>query len=439
MNFKKRSNSFPKTNRFEHGSRQQAAPENPTFSGIDLFPVAVFIMGTVSCYTTAVGLHPMLDNWILSYAMAFALSVFMVAIALKIPRAYEEGTQGKMIAGYTFVALFSVLLNFNAIYGVFSSEKLLYEELKANKSELAAIHVRAQEALASHFDATKLEKDLAEAEGLLKEETSNTMDPGYGQKARRIAQEQVIPLRAALATARARYQPALQRMDSLVTGAQTTIDAALQSGKISNYRQAVDKSIDAYAWVGESTRNLVGAERFDYQPLAFQHRDVGNLNHSLWTLMNVFGLEGRQASSVLVSLLLAVLIDFIVLFVLVLINRPPKRPAFDPKTLMEEASSQHSNPFVRSQPVRKTGNPGIYAHRQAPISRESEPAITPAPAPLPPRPEKVVKEEATPEKDGEDPEMEHLEAQARKHGALFHKLYKQQEAVEKAHSSVSES
>ena len=85
---------------------------------IDLFPVAVFIMGIVSCYTTATGIYPMLNNWILSYAPAIALSVFMVAIALRIPQAYREGNQVKLIMGYIFVASFSVLLNFNAIYGM---------------------------------------------------------------------------------------------------------------------------------------------------------------------------------------------------------------------------------------------------------------------------------------------------------------------------------
>ena len=143
-------------NRF-NGHRPNRRPSEPIETkNIDLFPIAVFIMGIVSCYTTATGLMPMLDNWILSYATAIALSVFMVAIALRIPKAYKEGNQTKLILGYIFVASFSVLLNFNAIYGVFTSEKLLYEELKENKSQLTAVTVSAKSALDTYFDTREI-------------------------------------------------------------------------------------------------------------------------------------------------------------------------------------------------------------------------------------------------------------------------------------------
>ncbi|MEO0896618.1 MAG: hypothetical protein AAFY71_09485 [Bacteroidota bacterium] len=296
------------------------APEES--KGIDLFPIAVFIMGIVSCYTTATGLYPMLDNWILSYATAIALSVFMVAIALRIPKAYEEGNQGKLIMGYIFVASFSVLLNFNAIYGVFTAEKLLYEELKENKTSLSAMQVSSRGALDKYFDTREIEEKLSAAQALLKEETSNRVDPGYGKKARQLNQEVVIPLQAKMEAMKARYDPAVALVDSLVLNAQADIDEALNSGKIKEYRLAVDRSIDAYSQIGEKTTNLVGDENFSYEPLVFQHRDVGNLNHSLWTLTNVSQLNGKQASAVIVSMLLALLIDFIVLFVIVMINRP---------------------------------------------------------------------------------------------------------------------
>ena len=314
---------------------------------LDLFPIAVFIMGVVSCYTTAVGLYPMLGNWILSYATAFALSVFMVAIALRIPKAYENGSQYKLIAGYIFVAMFSVLLNFNAIYGVFSAEKLLYEELKQNKSELTAIRTRAIESLDGHFGAVETEQKLKEAQALLKEETTNRVDPGYGQNARRINQESVIPLQAKLVAIRTKYDPTVGIIDSVVAKAQSTITLALENKTIPLYREAVDQSIDAYSQVGEMTQNLIGSENFSFEALSFQHRDVGNLNHSLWTLGNIPKLEAKQASSVIVSLLLSLLIDFIVLFVLVMINRPGKGDLNGPeKSEAEEAETILEEEYV---------------------------------------------------------------------------------------------
>lgn len=382
---KSNSSQFSKStnNRFNSREKQTSniLDELPNPGQMDLFPIAVFIMGIVSCYTTAVGLQPMLNSLVLSYAMAIALSIFMVAIALRIPMAYRSGDQRKLILGYTMVALFSVLLNFNAIYGVFTSEKLLYEELKNNKSALTAMQVQAKESLEQHFNASEIQRQLKEAEALLEEEKTNPNNRGYGQIARKINKETVIPLQAQLANIQAKYVPTVHRIDSVVNGAQAGIDAALASGEIRQYRDAVDQSIDAYTYVAESTENIVGKETFSYQALVFQHRDVGNLNHSLWTILNLHQLSGSQAAAVLVSLLLAILIDFIVLFVLVLINRPQK------EEVAEEAQthSQGTHTSFAKQPEisseKQVEEPtGIYAirkNREAPESQHSGEYKTP--------------------------------------------------------------
>jgi len=290
-----------------------------------------------------------------------------VAIALRIPKAYQEGNQVKLIAGYIFVALFSVLLNFNAIFGVFSSEKLLYEELKNAKQELTAIGVTAQESLDEHFGAVETQRKLDEARAMLKEETVNRVDPGYGQNARRINQEKVIPLQAELASIRAKYDPVVQKIDTLVSSSIRRIDQALATEEIASYRRAVDYSVDAYNQVGILTQNLIGTENFSYEPLTFEHRDVGNLNHSLWTVMNLPQLSGKQASSVIVSLLLSFLIDFIVLFVLVMINRPGKGDLNAPEKPAEaeaEAAQADRQSFGHGQTeAERQRRSTIYARR----------------------------------------------------------------------------
>jgi len=363
-----------------HTRPQQPTPQpslmerGEALKKIDLFPVAVFIMGIVSCYTTATGIYPMLNNWILSYATAIALSVFMVAIALRIPQAYREGNQVKLIMGYIFVALFSVLLNFNAIYGMFSSEKLLYEELKENKSLLTAIQVRAGEALDDFYGANETRGKLQQAKSLLEEETSNRVDPGYGKNARRINQESIIPLEAELQLIQAKYDPTVQEIEKLVASAQVTIDEALASHNISQYREAVDQSVDAYTQVGEMTQNQLGEENFYFEDLVFKHRDVGNLNHSLWTLGEVSELDGKQASAVIVSLVLALLIDFIVLFVLVLVNKPEK----EEKEVEEVVEETNPTGFRKASTTTTTANGqsaqsnSIYAYRRERSTEDSQ-------------------------------------------------------------------
>jgi hypothetical protein len=331
-----------------------------------LFPLAVFIMGIVSCYTTALGLEPMLDNLVLSYAMAIALSIFLVAIALQFPKSYQNRNQGRLIMGYSMVAIFSVLLNFNAIYGVFSSEKLLYEELKENKSRLTALTVKSKQALDNHFQAQQVKEELDQAMGLLEEERSNPYDTGYGRKARKINQEAVIPLKAKWANIQTKFTPSIRKIDSLSADAQTRIDAALASENIKEYKQAVDVSIDAYTQIGDLTSSMIEDGSFSYAPIAFQHRDVGNLNHSLWTLGHLGEMEGRQVSAVLVSLLLAILIDFIVLFVLILLHKPGAAPVKE--TEKKEQDSSRISFKEKSAAILPETSPSssIYAFRSKP-------------------------------------------------------------------------
>ncbi|GEM_PF-3546526 len=331
-----------------------------------LFPLAVFIMGIVSCYTTALGLEPMLNNIVLSYAMAFALSIFMIAIALQFPKSYKNGTQGRLVLGYSMVAIFSVLLNFNAIYGIFTAEKLLYDELKDNKKRITALSMQAQESLDKFFDAKETERKLNEAMALLAEEKTNPRDYGYGQKARKLNTETVIPLQAKLNNIKTKYDPLMTEIDTTTAFAISTIDHALATEDFRSYRKAVDVSIDAYTTIGTKTTNLIDDGSFSFEPLTFQHRDVGHLNHSLWSLAHLGDMEGKQASALVVSLLLSFLIDFIVLFVLVLLHKPGK---VEKKTEEEEqdtsqtATRQSFKNNPQAQKQQPVASQNIYAKR----------------------------------------------------------------------------
>lgn len=366
--FKNNKSQASQTRFNSRSMNRQNSPETENENATHpLFPLAVFIMGIVSCYTTALGLEPMLNNIVLSYAMAFALSIFMIAIALQFPKSYKNGTQNRLVLGYSMVAIFSVLLNFNAIYGIFTAEKLLYEELKENRKSLMALKVSAEESLDEFFDAKETERKLKEAKALLAEEKTNPRDYGYGVKARKLNKETVIPLQAKYDNIQTKYKPLIEEIDTVASFALTTIDEALAKEDFREYRKAVDVSIDAYTTIGTKTSNMITDSSFAYTPLTFQHRDVGHLNHSLWSLGHLGQMEGKQASALIVSLLLAILIDFIVLFVLVMLHKPgklEKEAAKKEEKELEETNARQSfknNPKTNKyQPVEK---PNIYAKR----------------------------------------------------------------------------
>ena len=153
------------------------------------------------------------------------------------------------------------------------------------------------------------------------------------------------------------------RIDSVSTQAQAEIDAALASADFKEYKNAVDVSIDAYTEIGDLTSSMIDDGSFTYEPLAFQHRDVGNLNHSLWTLGHLGEMEGRQVSAVLVSLLLAILIDFIVLFVLILLNKPAVKTKEETKDEKEGSKRIKFNSKEGKIQTSPAGNESIYAYR----------------------------------------------------------------------------
>lgn len=288
-----------------------------------LLSIAVVIMGGVSSYTTAVGLLPMVENIYISWAIAIALSIFMIAIALFLPQAYQDGNHRQLIFGYSIVAIFSVILNFNAIYGLFTAENLLYNELTRNRSELAAIRTSADEALKNHYGVTKVQKSLDSLRRELKYEIEDPRNQGFGDKASAIYR-QLPRLEADSIIVYQNFNPISGEIEQKVDSSLSVIDQAIRSTDKKSYRNAIEYSLQTYGEIGESVSSIVGRSAFNYHPLVFENRDVGNLNHSIWTLMNFYKLTGMQIAALMGSLFLSFLIDFIVLFVILLVNKPSR-------------------------------------------------------------------------------------------------------------------
>lgn len=288
-----------------------------------LFRIAVIIMATVSCYTTTIGVQPMLGNWLISLSVAIALSLFLVAISFQMPQAFRDKRAGALIWGYTIVGLFSVLLNFNAIYGTFTAENLLYDELKNNREKLQSIQNTSNEVLAKHYRFLKSQKRLDSLNQEYNFELNNPRRLGHGSLAQEIY-TQIPRAEADFKVAKDNYLPAKAKVDTLAIVTIEIIDKALKSKELYQYKQVVDISIDNYNEITHFVKSKLDKNKFGYDPekLEFKNRDVGSLQHSLWSITNVFNMPPQQSISVFVSILLSILIDFIVLFVIVLINLP---------------------------------------------------------------------------------------------------------------------
>ena len=301
-------NSFEKENDTNEPEQKQSA----------LFNLAIIIMGTVSCYTTAMGLEPMLGNRVFSIAVAAALSLIMIAIALQLPKAFQENRQAGMILSYVFVASFSVLLNYNFIFGKFSSEKILYKELEDHKIALAALIQKGETAVKKHYQLETLATDAKEKRTIANEEFQNNVNPGKGiihrkkDQSARIAENNLKANQESYLTF---IKPLTQDADSVLSA--TAL--ALNESNRETYNQAIPIVTTAYNKIGSKLSSLL--PEFAYQQRRFENRDIGQLSHSLGSIFS-YRKNGGDAFAVIVALILAILIDFIVLFAIIVINQP---------------------------------------------------------------------------------------------------------------------
>lgn len=302
------SNSFEKENTSNPPEQKQSA----------LFNLAIIIMGVVSCYTTAMGLEPMLGSRIFSIAVAAALSLVMIAIALQLPKAYKENRQVGMILSYVFVASFSVLLNYNFIFGKFSSEKILYKELEEHKMALAGLIQKGETEMKSHYQLESLASLAKEKRTVADEEFQNNVNPGKGQihrekdQAARIAENKLKASQESYSTL---LSPIQEEADSVMV----VSSSALAQSNWEAYSATIPYVTTAYNKIGSKLSSKL--PDFTYESRRFVNRDIGQLSHSLGSIFSSQK-NGGDSFAVIVALILAILIDFIILFAIIVLNRP---------------------------------------------------------------------------------------------------------------------
>lgn len=301
-----------------HNSFEKTPEKAPEKKQSALFNLAIIIMGTVSCYTTAMGLAPMLGSQVFSIAVAAALSLVMVAIALQLPKAYQENRQVSMILSYVFVASFSVLLNYNFIFGKFSSEKILYKELAAHKDALSDLIQRGETAAKSHYQLESLAIDAKEKRTIANEEYQNNVKPGKGKIHRQ--KDQIARLAEnKLKTSQANYESFIGPINADIDSVLTNTNAALGQSNWESYSKTIPLVTAAYNKFGSKLGSQFS--EFKFESRRFENRDIGQLSHSLGSMFSAKK-NGGDPFAVVVALVLAILIDFIILFAIIVLNRP---------------------------------------------------------------------------------------------------------------------
>lgn len=315
-------------------SFQKMPQPTPETKQSALFNLAIIIMGTVSCYTTAMGLEPMLGSRVFSIAVAAALSLIMVAIALQLPKAFQENRQAGMILSYVFVASFSVLLNYNFIFGKFSSEKILYKELESHKDALSDLIQKGETAAKSHYKIETLTAAAEEKRTIANEEYQNNVQPGKGKihrqkdQAARLAESQ-------LKTNQDNYLAFITPINEDIDSILTNTTEAMGQADWATYSDMIPIVTTAYNKIGSKLNSQL--PEFTHENRRFENRDIGQLSHSLGSMFSAKK-NGGDPFAVVVALVLAILIDFIILFAIIVLNRPA--PSENKKSKKDKKSFQ---------------------------------------------------------------------------------------------------
>lgn len=301
----------------EENSQNNHQNENHT-TGEYLLNLAVVIMGTISCYTTAVGVAPMLNNKFLAYLIAVALSLFMVVIAINLPKTDTKAKKRGSIFAYSVVAIFSILLNFNAIYGISNAKTLLYEELDTKRNALISLQRTTQEDIDSLHQVSYWQGQVAAARQEMELEKLTPGEEGCGPKCRKIYREKLLPASGKLEEAQQKstvYRTKIE--DKIKSIYPEPINTVLESGDPKLLEGGIQDIIEVYQDVAKDIGPVTNK---DYGTLSFENKNVGNLNHAVNTIFSISRKGGEAKASIFISLLISFIIDFLILFVILFLS-----------------------------------------------------------------------------------------------------------------------
>lgn len=324
-----------------------------------LFRIAVIGMSIISGYTTAMGAIP-LFGVPLSIALAIVLSILLVALALRLPSAYETGQHRSLIIGYICVAMVSIIFNFNFLYGKFAAEDLLYSELNEKKENLSALKIKAKRAMDEELGVIELGRKIEELDEKIEYEKNHPVagEEGCGPRCKAAIKEReplFLQYQAKIKTSQSFYDK--------IKGSEQAIDQinkALGTQDLDIYRSAIESATDSYNEIAAYAMENSSSFTASPEQVKFVHKDIGKLDHSIWTLFNFFKFTGRQIASIFVALIISMLIDLVVLFVIVLVSQPEKAKAHRgrrrPQKVFEPSNNSVSPPKRESIFVERKRN-----------------------------------------------------------------------------------
>ena len=219
---------------------------------------------------------------------------------------------------YIVLALFSVFLNFNAIYQNIDGENLLEEELSDVRIQLIGIQQKAIKSVDDLYDYSKTSSELDSLENELKREVSHPNRPGFGERSKTLY-DKISSKESQLSGVESKYNSIANKINSIAITPLTLIDTTISTPfLIANYRRAIQKGVNSHNEIGSIMQNEMKESGFLFTKQFFKNDDLGKVNHTLSAISNIKNRSTQQRYSIYSALVFSIFIDLFPLLLSIL-------------------------------------------------------------------------------------------------------------------------
>ena len=291
-----------------------------------ILKIAIIILLGISTYTTKVGFELILGNYepvireVISIGTAVAISLLLYYFSTLIPKFMGKSSIIGLAFAYIFIALLSILFNFNFFYGRLIMDDSLNEDARRIQNELIEVRTKAELSLKKFYriDALELEIDSLKSDHKL--EVNHPQRPGRYMRAFKIEQD-LEKAKNNLANQERKLKPVLENINKTASGAIDILEKALQSQDDDNLVSSIENGIEAYKKIVIEIQTRV--EDFNGKQISSDIKRIGKTDFSIKKIVSYFkneDLKADEQQSIPLAIFLSCLFDIPIFIALIAIN-----------------------------------------------------------------------------------------------------------------------
>lgn len=316
---------------------------NQRITASDLFLGGLaLLLVSVSFYQTWQGLEQIFGHAAIVISLALSLLLLYLCWLLREAKLTGRPT-GKLMAVYSFIALFCFMANFNALYTRFMRTDIYTAELRDINARFDKLEADVNAKFNYKYDKATAQNVETKKKQLM-EQIQDKGNPGMGNRARMLIKDLEKLLGQKVDILRPvgnDYTDLADRMGRQIDGIvsdlspeeaklKTDLSAATKkwSDKIQEIlllpkkdkdeqaQGVIDQSLAEYNKLGQKATNILGEEKFKFEPKESNTQDIGKIGYAFDHAVQNFGVYQ------LVVLLGCILLDFIIPIILLLVTKP---------------------------------------------------------------------------------------------------------------------